>query len=300
LDDVILSDRNRIFFEEIRKKQEIPHLMFSGAPGIGKSVMSRVLVEDILDCQYLYINASDESGIDVIRTKVVNFAQTGSLDGKLKVIVLEEIDGLSSAKSGGGSSAQQALRNIMEEYASNTRFIATCNYRSMIIDALDSRFQTLDLTPPYDKCVERVIHVIKTENIKVSEEQKPKLLAMVKNCYPDIRKMIGTLQKNTINGVLSIEDSTDRLEFAEEVFNRVASKKMSDIREFVIQNEIKFGNNYLTLLRNLFDVAYKSNIVFEKKRAIMLLISNAMAQHSQVMDQEINSYACLLELSEIM
>lgn len=299
LDDVILSDRNRKFFEEIRKKQEIPHLMFSGNPGIGKSVMARILVEDILDCQYLYINASDESGIDVIRTKVTNFAQTGSLDGKLKVIILEEIDGLSAAK-GAGSSAQQALRNVIEEYASNTRFIATCNYRSMIIEALDSRFQTLDLTPPYDKCVERAIHVLKCENIKVSDDQKPKLLNLVKTCYPDIRKVIGTLQKNTIDGKLCIEDESDRLDFAGEVFKKLVKGETLELRKFVIENEISFGNNYLSLLRNLFDVVYNSKYDFDKKRTMLLIISSAMAQHNQVMDTEINCYSCLLELSEVV
>lgn len=301
LDDIVLSDKNRQYFNQINRKQEIPHIMFAGDPGIGKTTLAKILVKDVLDCQYIYINASDESGVDVIRTKVTNFAQTGSIDGKLKVIILDEIDGLSSVNSGSsGTSAQQALRNVIEEYADNTRFIATCNYRSKVIDALDSRFQTFDLTPPYDKVVERAVHVLKEENVSVSDEQKPKFLALIKANYPDIRKVIGEIHKNIIDGKLVLDDKQDKLDFAEEVFNKLVKKQVVDLRQFVIQNEIKFGNNYHTLLKNLFDVVYNSKLPFDKKRAAMLVIAEAMGQHTQVLDQEINSFSCLLSLTEIV
>jgi len=300
LDDIVLSDKNRKYFEDVKRKQEIPHLMFSGSPGIGKTTLAKILVNDVLDCQYIYINASDESGVDVIRTKVTNFAQTGSIDGKLKVVILDEIDGLSSAKSGSsGTSAQQALRNVIEEYAGNTRFIATCNYRSMVIDALDSRFQSFDLTPPFDKVVERAIRVLKDEHVTVAEDQKQRFLQLVKSNYPDVRKIIGELHKNSVNGKLLLDDKIDKLVFAEEVFNKIQKNQVSDIRAFVIQNEIKFGNNYHTLLKNMFDVIDNNKLEFDKKRKALLIVSGAMAQHSNVMDVEINAYACLLELSEL-
>lgn len=300
LDDIVLSDKNRQYFEQIKKKQEIPHIMFAGSPGIGKSSAAKILVTDILDCQYLYINASAESGVDVIRTKVTNFAQTGSIDGKLKVVILDECDGLSQAKTGSGTSAQQALRNVIEEYSSNTRFIATCNYRSKIIEALDSRFQVFDLTPPYEKVVERAIHVLKAESIVVPEEHKQKLLSLIKTNYPDLRKIIGEIHKNTVDGTLILSEQQNKLDFAETVFDKITNKQIKDVRSFVIQNEIQFGNNYHTLLRNLFDVVYNSTLDFDKKRAAMLIIANAMGQHGQVMDVEINCYACLLELSEVI
>jgi len=301
LDDIVLSDKNRLYFEQIKMKEEIPHLMFSGDPGIGKSTLAKILANDVLDCQYLYINASDESGVDTIRTKVTNFAQTASIDGKLKVVILDEIDGLSSVKTGAtGTSAQQALRNVIEEYADNTRFIATCNYRSKVMDALDSRFQTFDLTPPYDKVVERGIHVLKSEGISVADDEKPKLINLIKNCYPDLRKVIGELQKNSINGEFTVEETVDKFDFADEVFKRLLKGQGTELRQFVIQNEIKFSNNYHTLLKSLFEVIYKSDLSFEKKRPAMLLVANAMGQHGSVMDPEINSYACLLELSEIL
>jgi replication factor C small subunit len=301
LDDIILSDKNRQYFESIRRKQEIPHLMFAGDPGIGKTTLAKIIVDDILDCQYLYINASDESGVDVIRNKVTKFAETASIDGKLKVVILDEIDGLSAVKSGAsGTSAQQALRNVIEANASNTRFIATCNYQSLVMKALDSRFQTFDLTPPYDKVVERAISVLKSENIKIPEEHKPLFLKLVKSKYPDIRKIIGDLHKNVIDGKLILDKDVDDLEFPQIVFDKIINNEVHTLRKYIINNEIKFGNNYHTLLRGLFEVVYNSNYSFDKKRPAMLTIANAMGQHNKVLDVEINAYACILELSELI
>jgi len=299
LDDIVLSDKNRKYFEQIRRKQEIPHLMFYGSPGLGKSSLAKILVTDVLDCQYLYINASDESGVETIRNKVTNFAQTGSIDGKIKVVILDEIDGL-SFNAGTGSSAQKALRHVIEANAGHTRFIATCNYRSMVIDALDSRFQSFDLTPPYEAVVDRAVRVLKAENVKVPEDQKKKFLELVKSNYPDIRKVIGELHKNIIDGVLSLENESTTSVFAQTVFDKIRKKKISDLRSYIIQNEMKFGNNYHTLLKQLFDVTYNSDLSFDAKRPVLLLIANAMDRHNHVLDTEINCYACILELSEVM
>ena len=114
LSDLVLSDSNRKYFESIA--EEIPNLLFVGTPGLGKTTLARILVNDILECQYLYINASDENGIDTIRSKVVGFSQTKSLDGKHKVVILDEADGITI-------DGQRALRNTMEEYSSMTRWV---------------------------------------------------------------------------------------------------------------------------------------------------------------------------------
>ena len=302
LDDLILSDRNRRYFEQIRKKQEIPHLLFSGSPGIGKSTLAKILVTDVLDCQYLYINASDESGVDTIRTKVTEFAQTKSFDGKIKVIILDELDGLSAVRGGkSGTSAQQALRNVIEKYANTTRFIGTCNYRSLVSEALDSRFQEFDLTPPLEAVVERAIKVLKDKNVTVPDENKDKFLELIKHNYPDIRKVIGELHKNTIDNVLMLDYDQNKMDFAKKVFDKLVNKEdFIKIRQFIIQNEVEFSNNYHTLLKNLFDVAYESNLGFDKKRVVMLQIASAMGQHVDVLDKEINAYSCILELVAVI
>ena len=108
LDDVVMSSQNRNIFKKFQESREIPNLLFVGPAGIGKTSLAKIICKDMLECQYLYINASDENGIDVIRTKVTSFAMTKSFDGEIKCIILDETDGLSN-------DAQRALRNTMEE-----------------------------------------------------------------------------------------------------------------------------------------------------------------------------------------
>lgn len=302
LEEIVLTEENRKFFEDIKKKQEMPHLMFSGNPGTGKTTLAKIIVNDILDCQYLYINASDESGVETIRSKVMNFAQTKSIDGKIKAVILDECDGLSSTSgSAGRTSAQQALRNIMEEYAGNTRFILTCNYPYKVIPALHSRCQEFDLTPPFEECVKRCVVILNSENIKVENGNRKKLFDLIKSKYPDLRRVINTLQKNVINGELKITDISDENSFAKEVFNKIVSKQDPiTIREFIIQNEISFGNDYHQLLKDMFEVIFKTQLDFNKKRLMLLAISNAMYQHQIVMDTEINAFACILQITELV
>ena len=143
LEDFICTEANKDIIASFKNKEEIPNLLFTGTPGLGKTTLAKIIVNDILGCQYLYINASDENGIDTIRTKVTSFAQTKSIDGKIKVIILDEADGLSI-------DAQRVLRNTMEEFARITRFILTANYKYRVIPALQSRCQSLELTPPLE------------------------------------------------------------------------------------------------------------------------------------------------------
>ena len=283
-------------------KQEIPNLMFSGPAGIGKSSLAKILVNDVLDCQYLYINASDESGIDTIRTKVISFAQTMSLDGKIKVVILDEVDGLSSVQGGTGrTSAQQALRNVMEEYAGNTRFIMTCNYPYKVIPALHSRCQEFDLTPPFEESIKRIVHILKAEGVTVEGDNKQKLIELVKSKYPDIRKIINTIQKKIIKGKLVIGETSSDLAFAEEVFDRISSNRdVFELRKYIIQNEIQFDNDYHQLLKDVYEVIYNKNIEFNLKRQLLLCIGVSMYQNQLVLDTEINCYNCLLSISEIL
>ena len=154
LDEIILNTNTRNYFNTIKEQNNIPNVLFVGRPGIGKTSLAKIVVNDLLKCQYLYINASDENGIDTIRTKVLNFAQTKSLFGDVKVIILDECDGLSI-------DAQKALRNSIEEYHDLTRFILTANYKHKIIPALQSRCQIIDITYEKNDYIAKLISIVK-------------------------------------------------------------------------------------------------------------------------------------------
>ena len=225
LSDMVLSDSNRKFFESII--DEIPNLLFVGTPGLGKTTLARILVNNILECQYLYINASDENGIDTIRSKVVGFSQTMSLDGKHKVVILDEADGITI-------DGQRALRNTMEEYSGKTRFILTANYKHKIIPAIQSRTQFFDLTPPFDDVVKRVVNVVKEEGIKIDNEQKTNFVNLIKQDYPDIRKVLNTVQKSTISKIFTIDHSVDSKEIVDKIHKYIVSKDSLKLRKYLI------------------------------------------------------------------
>ena len=263
--------------------------MFCGPAGTGKTTLAKILVKE-LDSVYRYINASDERGIDAIREKVVPFAQTKSLDGRLKIIILDEVDGLTS-------DAQRALRNIIEEYSDNLRFVLTANYKNRISTPLRSRTIAYELMPPIKEVMARVVYVIANENVTVSEEQKPLLKTLIESNYPDVRKIIGLIQKYTKDGVLNITKDLDASLFAKDVLKQIrAQKNMSDVREYIIQNETDFNSDYLTLLKGIFEEVYTSDIEESKKASALVLIGEAMYKHQFVMDPEINAYCGILQL----
>ena len=267
LDDLILTLQNREIVESFIKKSEIPNLLLVGSPGVGKTTLAKIVVKDALKCQYLYINASDENGIDTIRSKVTQFAQTRSLDGQIKVIILDECDGLSQ-------DAQRALRNTMEEYAVMTRFILTANYGHRVIPALQSRCQSLDLTPPLDGCIERVSYILSGQGVDTTDEQREQLDKFIKSNYPDLRKIINEVQKFCSGGILKI-------------------------RKYIIENEEKFNGDYQILLKTLFNYIDISNkIPNDKKKMYLIIIAEALYRSAFVADQEINCYSCLIQLAE--
>ena len=291
LDDLVCTSFTKESLVSFKDKAEIPNLLFTGAAGIGKTSVAKIIVNDILECQYLYINASDENGIDTIRHKVVNFAQTMSIDGKIKVIILDECDGLSI-------DAQRALRNTMEEFAGITRFILTANYKYKIIPALQSRCQSFDLTPPVDLAVKRCVSILKKENITVPDDQRVKLVEFIKGTYPDLRKCINELQKFSSSGTLVLNDTKNN-KVLELIFKEVKKKNVETLRKALIESEHTFNSDYTTLLRNLFNFIDDTETNADLKRFYLLTLSEYLYRDSFVIDKEINCYACLIQLSEI-
>jgi DNA polymerase III delta prime subunit len=294
LDEIVLSKEDREFFESLRGKQEIPHLLFSGAAGVGKSSTAKVIVNEILDCQYLYINTSDGGGnIDSIRGSVMGFAKTKSLDGKLKVVLLDELDSASF-------DSQRALRGITEDYSSTCRFIMTCNYLHKIIPALQSRCQIIQLNPPLEETVKRVVSILKKENIAIPDEQKPLLLKHIKANLPDLRRIVNDIQKYSVTGTLQIRSDVSS-EFAQKVFKMICNKHdLMAIRKEIIENEKAFSNDYHNLLKQLFELVFESDLPSEKKTDCMLVISKGMELHNMIVDKEINCFTALINLHRIV
>lgn len=304
LKDIILEKSVREFFESLAKAdiKTIPHLMFHGPAGGGKTSLAKILVEDILKCEYLYLNGSEQNSIDTVRGVITNFIQTKSFDGGIKVVILDEADGLSNA-GGSGSSAQQALRNIMEEYVKYSRFILTCNYGHRISEPIWSRVQAFYICPDRKEYIQRCLTVLKSENIIVTPEYKQPLMDLINDAYPDLRKAINELQKFSITNSFKPPDNLDKevTSIAKACFDMLREKAdMTIIRKYVIENEQKFRGDYSVMLRNLFENTYASDLELNKKRSILLMISEALYYNQIVLDKEINYFATCIKIGNVI
>ena len=290
IDEMVLSSENRAYFNTL--KDEVPNLLFVGTPGIGKTTIAKIIVQDLLKCQYLYINASDENGIDTIRSKVCGFSQTKSLDGSIKIVILDEADGITI-------DGQRALRNTMEEYSSFTRFILTANYKHKIIPAIQSRTQYFDLNPSVQDVLSRIVSILRSENIEVPTTERVNLARVIKDNYPDIRKIINTIQKYSVSGVLHIKDTADRNDIVTKINNHLVSKKVLELRKYLIENENEFQGDYASLLKHYLNFIYNSDTKPDTKRQVIIIISEYLYRDAFVLDKEINSFACFCQLEKL-
>lgn len=290
LDDLCISDENRKIISSFG--DEIPHLLLVGSAGTGKTSLARIMVLDILKCDYLYINASDENGIDTIRNKVTGFVQTKSFDGKIKVVILDEADSIS--KDG-----QKCLRNLMETYASTARFILTGNYKHKIITPLQSRCQSLNIKPTLSQALKRCLSILEVVGIETTKEQKQQLAALVKSYFPDLRLCIGEMQKFCGDNGLNITQNINNNDLCEKIITHIQSGKTLDLRKYLIQNDEMFNSNWEQLLSDLLNYIYNMKDEDSKKKAMILTIADHLEKCSRVNDKEINFFACVLNLENI-
>jgi replication factor C small subunit len=306
LEDIILSDELKTFLVKLKEDSKdtgaIPNLLFSGPAGCGKTSLAKIIAVDVLDCQHLYINGSEETSIEVVRNKIMGFAQTKSIDGKVKLIILDEADGLSNSNAIGRSSAQQALKNVIEEYSNNTRFIFTTNHPDKICEAIHSRLLHFSFYLDEKECFKQALLILKREGVTLPPEQVPSFKQLIKKLAPDLRNIIIQLQKSSVDGVLNIGSVHNYKEFYKFILDSLfEGKDLFELRESIIKNEDNFNIDYHDLLTGMFNMllnGYKT-LPQSKKIQMCLMISDSIVDHFTVSDKEINFSACLFKLSQI-
>lgn len=290
IDDCVLPERLKTVFREFVKQGEIPHLILAGGPGTGKTTVAKALCEE-LNLDFLFLNGSDENGIDTFRMKIKNYASSMSLTGSKKAIIIDEADYLNP------NSIQPALRGAMEEFESNSKFIFTCNYKNRIIEPLHSRSTVIDfiLSPDEKKIMMR--DFLRRLKFILAEEKVPfktnVLAEVIMRYFPDFRRTINELQTYAIRGeidegVLSASKDVSIVELTRALKDR----NFRDMRQWVAQ----YGNEepsrlYRKIYDSLYDILKKESIP-----AAVIILAKYQFQAAFVSDQELNLTACLTEL----
>jgi DNA polymerase III delta prime subunit len=287
LDTYVGNEGVKAFISKCITNNDIPHLLLYGKPGTGKTTLAKLIVKNI-QCDVMYINASDERGIDTIRDKIVDFASVSSFN-PIKIIILDESDYITSQ-------AQAALRNVMETYSAKTRFILTANYAERIIDPLKSRCQAFHIEPPSKGDVAKHI-----ANLLDQEEVKYELsdvAALIKTYYPDIRKIINAAQQSVDNNnILNPGALVPNVEGAlTAVINALKSNDKNawaNIRQIVADADI---NDFVPLYTGLYDRVTE----YSKSPAdIAIHSAQYLWQNNTIADKEINFMAFISQILKI-
>tara|TARA_B100002019_G_scaffold291316_1_gene311151 strand:- start:904 stop:1839 length:936 start_codon:yes stop_codon:yes gene_type:complete len=290
VDDCILPQTLKNTFKEFVANGNVPNVILSGGPGVGKTTIAKAVLEE-LGATYMMINGSEESGIDVLRTKIKNFASTVSLEGGRKYLILDEADYLNP------QSTQPALRGFMEEFHNNCGFILTCNYKNRLIEPLHSRCSVVDFNIPKSEkpnlaseFMKRMVGILQNENV---EYDKKVLVEVIQRHFPDWRRILNELQRYSVSGRIDAGILTDIAEInIKELMNYMKKKEFTNVRKWVVNN---LDMDAVRLYRSIYDSLYTFLDPTSIPHVVVIL---AEYQHKGafVADQEINTLACLTEI----
>lgn len=271
--------------ERMRKwiaDNDVPHLLLIGKAGTGKTTIAQILA-GTLDCDALYVNASDKGSIDFIRTDIIPFAGSVGFND-LKIVVLDEADYISI-------NAQAALRNVMETSSATTRFILTCNYVDKILDPIVDRCQVYTIEPPSKGDVFfRLKEIADAEGVNVEGAD---LTSIVDRSYPSVRKAIELLQKYSYSGALVIDDASVGETGLYEAVVQIITGTLSAKNKFVEARKLLVQmSDYNELYKHLYDSSER----FPSQAAVILAVAEAQYQDAFVVDHEINAAALVIKL----
>jgi len=286
----ILPKNLKDTFTEFVESETIPNLILSGGPGVGKTTIAKAMIEQI-GATYMMINGSEESGIDVLRTKIKNFASTVSLEGGRKYLILDEADYLNP------QSTQPALRGFMEEFSNNCGFILTCNYISRLIPALQSRcsiiqFNTLKIEKPKlgMEFFVRVKDILNKENVKFDEKV---VMQVLFKYFPDWRRVLNELQRYSASGQIDAGILTNLKEVnINELMQALKKKEFTVVREWIVHN---LNDDPTRIIRNIYDNLY-DNVDASSIPHAVIILAEYDYKSAFVADHEINMLACLTEV----
>jgi len=288
LDDYVGNESIKDFIQDCIDKNDIPHMIFSGPPGTGKTTLAKLIVNSI-DCDYLYINATDERSMDVMRDKVKGFASSASFK-PLKVVILDEADFIRI-------DSQALLRNVIETFSLNTRFILTCNYIERVIDPIQSRCQVLNIVPPSKKDIAtHVAIILEKEQIEYKAED---LVKIVTKFYPDLRKTLSTCQILSKDSKLVLDEkvliSGNYKELILKELKSPSNKSFNQIRQIVSDSQLtEFDEIYKFLFEHIDEFA--KNHVGE----IIVLLEEYLFHANFKIDKEINLLALIYRILSLL
>lgn len=288
--DCILPDRLKNVFQEFVNTKSIPNLMLTGSAGVGKTSVAVAMCEE-LGINYLFINSSEERGIDTLRVKIRGYASTVSLAGGRKVIILDEADYITPE-------AQAALRGSMEEFSANCTFIFTCNFKARLIEALHSRCSVVDFTLSAEEkpklalqFFKRVCDILEKENIQFD---KAVLIKLVEKFFPDFRRTLNELQRYARDSKIDASVLTQIVD-VKNISDLVKSLKEKDFRSMRKWVVLNSDIDPARIFRKIYDGMYE----FLKPASIpqaVIILARYQYQAAFVADQEINLVACLTEI----